>query len=857
MSSGLRKHIAAAINQLEPVEVYELNRWLNKPFVESRRIEDFQPYVERHLNLDFLFDIPEHENLFSSNSGGKDKEGLHSPPANPKVVPRFFSMAYPENEEVDFKCLKTIIFDLGREHIFFSPDDSTVKTDKNINPLQINFRDDYFKTVTRMIELLNHEITVTNLQLDFYLPQTEDLLSVFTPRVMRIDLLNSSQTLNDNSTTVVADKDLFSEFHEPDTTLLPNLNIRKDNVILEYTNLQFENSPLFTVNIPDTSTTEKIVNPIHDITSGSDPITKILEPVFKLSKELKNEILINLPSYQRTGAKFLFTSNFAFLYDQYELGKEVQAIMALKMLLRTRAVKNALIITSNEKEYITFFWGNEKLEGIWQTNLSLLLPDFAFNFYTSYNKFDLEKEQQSIITGLTYDVLKKAVQNNRFDTGYFSKYDAVIIDDTTADLIKQKSFHSLLKNIATKYLWFLSDYNNEKLANTIQNLDLDRTLKCLGRNRNSVHKLKRINYDFFLPLDEANIKVCKDHFDVGRDHLDDVMGLGNIFRFRPNVFKIIQDEQRQLNFVGNTGQSKKTELLLYHLSRIFNQEKRVLIYTQYEEAGLKQLSKLLQENNFTCTTFTTSDTENTIKDKLQFCESFDDKHVLITNLKPNAIRFNFPEVFYLINYDNWWNPVTRWQLETKFENIPNDLTVFNYYYNETIESKTEIKLQTKGLKEKLLLSSTKADSIYSYFDESDWCEIFNIDSEHFPVKVKEDITINNMKSLVENTKKVLTAFSFSDMEIRANIRDNSFDLTANTNYEGAVSSVLAKCFFAEHLTSDFINNQLKQFAKDNNHTSFMVVTNGSISRTNIILPANTVLIDGQRLINYLQVINAG
>lgn len=859
MNVALRKYLAKSLNNIENPDVYELNRWLNKPFVQSREIEKFFPYVERHLQLDFQF-TPEEPIINFIFREGKDSDSTtYCPVIAPKTIPRYYAFPYPDLNKFEFASLKTIVFDLGREHIINDANSRTIKYDKFLQPVTMRFDAEYLRIKIFKPELLTQTTETVYYNFILAIPESTELTSSLIPQISKIELLDIAKVLNPDEIDLLTADKKFKPLPKINIARIPNLEIRNDEMMLYYNRFGINYSPVYSINFQENEGHSGFAeNSSENILSDTSEIRKLLEPVYELSEKLKSEILQNLPKYQKVGAKMFFSSDFAYCFDQFELGKELQVTLALKMLLRTRKVKKVLILTSSEKENIIINCGSERLKGIWQYNLKLFLPDFAYNFHCEYDSFMHEKKSQPIITGITYKVFYELFQRRKIDVDFIKKFDTIIVDDFSPELLESDTMNFLIKNMNSDRFWILSDSPKENYQKTIQQLQPEKTLKSLGRKKSQINIIgnNRYNYDFYLPLDDPNVKVNNEVFSIGQDKLDDVIGLGNIIRFRPNVFQIFQDEQRKLNFVGDTGGSNKTDLLLQHLRMIFTYENRVMIYTQYEENGLKPIINLLGKQKIDYIVFDQSDSEDILKQKISKCENDERKLVYVTNLKVNRIKFTFPKVSTLINFDNWWNQASRWQLENKLDSENGSLSVYNYYYENTIEDKVNKKIGSLGLNEKLLFDQLPVEVFYSLFDEKDWCVIFGIECKLFEKSPNREVAMLNMKDLVDTISKLLSKLNFIELETSADLTDYSFNIRGKTS-SSVQENILAKCFFCDHLSSEFINDIISKKAANNNTSRLFLFTNGTISRTNIILPLNVLLIDGAKLKVYLKLLNIG
>ena len=425
-----------------------------------------------------------------------------------------------------------------------------------------------------------------------------------------------------------------------------------------------------------------------------------------------------------------------------------------------------------------------------------------------------------------------------------------LVDDLSEEILSIDYVEFMLKNVSPDYLWMLSDSNSEYFINRIKNILKDKEINFLGRDKNSVEPplSKRYNFDFFAELDEINTELSNEIYDKGQKKLDDIVQFGSILRLQPNALHFIQDSQRRSNFIGNTYKGNKANLLRYHLSKIFSRTDRVLIYSQFEQMGIGTISELLTEMKIDFIIFRQLDSPHEIDEKLEIGRSKGGNLVYLTNINPNGIKFKFPKVSHLINFDNWWNPLIRWNLEFKMETRDNEgITVYNYYYQDSLEAKLLNDQLLLGLTDKNILEVLPRDKYNQICNDKFWGNFFNLPYDIFK-EIPDESEIDSQYSLVEQAEQLLSLLGYKITGTEGGFNDSIYTLTGQTVINDEIYSVSAVCVFDQHLDSELVNSIIATYGSLG--TKLFIITNGNISRKNLILNESVSLIDAEQLKTY-------
>lgn len=858
MSSAFRVKAARLLSKIDPPELYLLNRFLHTNKERRIEIEEIIYYLP-DPPLDNLNIIqPSVAHIIYFNPGISKSNVSYYTFAVPKTTLRFFGFPKSETDPHEWTKLNPVYYNLNDTLLVAS--NEIINLEEEIFPAIkiLTLKTAELISTTEEISLWENKTAIDKLETTFQLPETVDFLSTFLPEIKKVSLLNSNDFLHE---TYILDNNKFSlnvDITSPAIRKLNTLQITNDYPMMDYQNLDIStagtyslhNEPLelWNVNSLEEKETENLLSK-----KNSTDLKKYLEPVYELSEEVMSEILFSLPGYQQDGAKFLFHSPFALLCDEFELGKEVQSIMAIKMLFRIRAVRKVLIITSNFQEINLLGNGNSKLENIWRVNLDLLLNGFSCKFYdNSENIFGGNELNNSFVHCINYTTLEEGFIKGTFPHDKLNSFDCVILDDLSEEVLSLDSVKLITKNSGYSYLWILSDFISGKIKDKIKNNNHSSPLNIMERKKDSLpsSSMHRFNYNYFLEADNEVKEKLEEVYRKGQKSLDDLVQFGNLLRLQPNAFQVIQEIQRRGNFISETSNAVKSDLLKYHIKKILERTDRLLIYSQFEKSGLFEIIELLNEIGIEHVSFRQMDSQNDINNKLDLCSKRTGKLVYLTNIKANGIKFKFPKVSHIINFDNWWNPSTRWLLEEKLDTEEVPTTIINYFINETAESKLFFELHRMGLNDKNILDTIPPEKFYQIYDDECWGNFFELPYDIFKYPARQENNINSMRDLVNKVKLFLRFLGYNDITSQAGITNNTHNLSGAISTGGKVTKVIVKCIFSHHLNSEFIKSLIYNI--DESGSKVFIITNGKISRSNMILPGNVSLIDGEQLKNYFE-----
>ena len=863
MALGIRKYIARKISELDEPEVFPLQRWMRLPSVKEEIIDEIQKGIVDKPAVDMFFsDVSLHyTGKFYVDKSRDDYDLILFPKI--KSGPIFFLLKRVKSSPIFF----TIKRATNRSPKEFS----TLYIEGTYSPEIVKFAVD-----TDIINLLDWGVKIYSEECVLTIPDSVDLLAEFVPTVQNFDLLDEGSLAFEESKVIydpAAKFDLpkaevvYGEYSEIDISTFGPMFYYQEFSFKEGKSIHIKDTVLNTSEL----TSQKLDN-IHVDFVDSGPsassdlienrleahsLFKSLEPVYELTQALKSDILDPLLSYQQEGAEFLFNSERAFFYDDFELGKEYQCLFALKMLLRIRAVKKVLIVTSNYKELVRDSRHKDLPLGIWESGIDTLLTNFPRTHFTSANNISSVDVFENVLNIISYQALEDCFEYSKLTPEFFNAFSCIIFDDISEEILKLKTFNNFKSDLSCKYIWFVSDFDNPSNIEKVAGLFQDKELRTLARQKKSVPQIpERLYIDFILDLDPDNSSVPKDLIYDTKSKIQLLVESGDIMRIQPSIFQLVHETQRKTNFNMNDPEfGNKTKLLKYNVERILNRYDRLLIYSQFDDSGIQQVSEFLSANGIEFIKFDLADSAKNISDKLAHAKSYEGKLVYLTNLKQKGLFFKFPNVSHLINFDNWWNPSSRYSIEDNMN--PGDdrtITVYNYFLKDTFEYDLIEKLYELGLRDRNVTSCLSIDNFYNIVDESIWCDIIGIPSTERIEEEKEKFSINSLRELVNYSELFLSKLNFTSIDSQIEILNYSYTITAKFNNAGEIGKVLVKCVYAQNLSHIYIREVIKDHVGEGDNSKVFLITSGTIENPMTVLPHNLTLIDGEMLKTYLRVL---
>ncbi len=441
------------------------------------------------------------------------------------------------------------------------------------------------------------------------------------------------------------------------------------------------------------------IQPPADALSMEDRLFYILQP--PLESWLAGQELV-MPfepfSYQYEGIAWLFAQKSALLADEMGLGKTMQAITAIRLLLRSGQVRRILLVCP------------KPLIPNWQREFKLWAEELPVTTMEGdANRRKMLREMKSIPVLLTnYEILVRDLQN--VDEEDLPGFDLVVLDESQRIKNRESVTSKVIRRIPRLRSWSLTgtpiENRPEELASLFEfmgvvparsNPDL-RQLKKLSevyilRRTKEVAQPDmppRLDRDAILELSNCQQSAYEIAEKEGIVQLD---GMGDSITIQ-HVFELVLRLKQITNFDPLTGESAKMDRLLADMEEISASGAKAILFSQWtktidwiaERTG--QFGSMVYHGGIP-----TKKREPILK---EFKEN-PDKHLLLMSYGTGAVGLNLQFSQYVFLYDRWWNPAVEDQAINRAHRIgvKNPVIVTRFICKDTIEERIDLVLRQK------------------------------------------------------------------------------------------------------------------------------------------------------------------
>lgn len=446
--------------------------------------------------------------------------------------------------------------------------------------------------------------------------------------------------------------------------------------------------------------------------------------------DVPKSINATLRPYQERGYSWLYCNYKAsigtILADDMGLGKTLQTITLLVKLKEEKIFehKKGLIVVPTS------------LMSNWAHELNRFAPNIKYDFVYGLNQ-DIKADTDIVIT--TYGNLRSKVK-------LLSKnsYSILIIDEAQAIKNRNTSTFKAVKSIKADgkialsgtpvenrllEYWSIMDFVNPGLLGSADRFSNEYAKPIESEhNATSLDKFKKLTSPFImrrlksdksiisdLPekiISNQYIELCPEQIALYKQVVDkylkvleddDLSGLKRsamvlnlmlkLKQICNSPYQYLKEEESYINpdFSG------KGQRLLELLNELVDQNKKVLIFTQFKEMGYilqNWIKKSLGKEPF----FLHGGVN--IKDRGEMVESFQtdrSQKIMILSLKAAGTGLNLTAATAVIHYDLWWNPAVESQATDRAYRIgqKNNVSVYRFISENTFEEKINDMIERK------------------------------------------------------------------------------------------------------------------------------------------------------------------
>lgn len=540
-----------------------------------------------------------------------------------------------------------------------------------------------------------------------------------------------------------------------------------------------------------------------------DLIYALLQPPLILDTVENLYLPYPLEPYQITGIQFLMNNENALLADEMGTGKTVQSVVAIRLLIQKAQAKQVLVVCPlavlrQWDEHVNI-WASDLFATVVRGNQQTRIADWATRAHV-------------YIT--TYDTLRQDIDNGILSDKNLNKFDVVILDE--AQYIKNPASGraKAIKKLEAGRRWALTgtpvENSIEDVASIFEFLrpgyltsfDLypAKIREKIGpyflrrRKEDVLKDLPPISReDRWLELDTDQRKIYEEVSHRVRTELTE---LGKNVR-KIDIFRILPQLMQICNFAPNKAHSPKLGLLLEHIETIVENERKVIIFSQYIPEGIEKLEHALKPYGLAKIIGGQNDRDEQIR---HFQEN-KDIPILVASLRAGGVGLNLQVASYVIHFDHWWNPAVMWQAEgrahRKGQQLP--VTVYSYWMADTIEEKIYQTLESKGLLFKNIVDGLSETEIDNLISVDEWLDMLGVKLEQksfvekppsldlMPSEIQKrlfEITPSEFEHVV---KELLHYLGYPNPKVTGRPGDGGIDVISTRNTPDGIRRVIAQC----------------------------------------------------------------
>lgn len=442
---------------------------------------------------------------------------------------------------------------------------------------------------------------------------------------------------------------------------------------------------------------------------GAPPLAQRLRELLAAPSKVQiQDVELDWPGgllpFQLDGVRALVASRRLLLADDMGLGKTLQAIAAVRVLLKGRAVRDALIVAPAS---LLEQWRREIRK--WAPEVRTMIvrgpaPERSWRW-----------SAEADVLLASYDTLRAEFDRDPRSQAWRRTWGIVIADE--AQRIKNRNQTSgALKHLRRERSWALTgtplENRADDLASIMEFVDHDSSCEprrfwpgkeLAARHRQLQLRRKKIDVLQELPPKQT-IKVSvqlhpDQHRSYSRAEEEGIVfleGLGREIRVH-HLIALLTRLKQICNADPESGRSAKLDDIETRLDELTAQGHKALLFSQYVDNrfGVSAIVRRLARFNPISITGM-----NPQEERLEVIDRFkrEDSHrVLVLSLRVGGLGLNLQEASYVFYMDRWWNPAAERQSEDRSHRIGQSakVNVFKYACVGTIEERIDEILESK------------------------------------------------------------------------------------------------------------------------------------------------------------------
>jgi SNF2 family DNA or RNA helicase len=440
------------------------------------------------------------------------------------------------------------------------------------------------------------------------------------------------------------------------------------------------------------------IKPPEDLVKLEDRLYFVLQPPLEtLLSSSKLEFPFTPFPYQYEGIGFLFPREKAILADEMGLGKTMQAISAIRMLLRCGQVRNVLLIcpkplvTNWVREFQ--FWAPEIPVAVIEGDAS------KRNWIWSQHSMPVRIANYELLMR-DRDVLEHSGTH----------FDLVALDEAQRIKNRNSTTAEIVRSLPRSRSWALT---GTPIENSVEDLVSIFEFLSPGTLRVDMHlrSISKATRDYILRrtkdqvLTEMPPKMYRDaelelspaqtqsYRSAEEEGVIQLSDMGDLLTIQ-HVFELVLRLKQICNFDPATGNSCKLERLLADMEEIAASGKKAIVFSQWVDT-LEKISVALQR--FGPAQYHGRIPSARRDEVIRRFKEDPSQHVILMSYGAGSVGLNLQFCEYVFLFDRWWNPAVEDQAINRAHRIgaAGTVTVTRMMTLGTIEQRIHDVLEQK------------------------------------------------------------------------------------------------------------------------------------------------------------------
>ena len=454
------------------------------------------------------------------------------------------------------------------------------------------------------------------------------------------------------------------------------------------------------------------IRPPSDTVKLQDRLFYLLQPPLETWLSTENFRFPMEPfPFQLDGLAFLYPRHAAVLGDVMGLGKTMQAITAMRMLLRAGEIQSVLVICP--KPLVTN----------WSREITVWAPEIPFAVIGGdRNRRHFQWQQRDVPVQIAnYELL---VRDQTAIDEIAAPFDLVILDEAQRIKNRSSATSQVARSIRRHRSWALTGTPIENSAEDLVgifefvhpgHLSSTMTPRRIGKAA-ADFILRRTKEEVLTDLPpklfrDAEVQLTPNQwrsYELAQSKgIVKLNKLGDALTIQ-HVFELVLRLKQICNFDPVSQDSAKLARLEVDLEEVAENGQKAIIFSQWVQT-LERLKRRLQR--FSPLTY-----HGRIKSKhrdavLDEFKANNDRHLLLMSYGAGSVGLNLQFCSYVFLFDRWWNPAVEDQAINRAHRIgcQGPVTVTRFLATGTIEERIDAVLREKRELLQTVLAAADAD----------------------------------------------------------------------------------------------------------------------------------------------------